>query len=231
MMLARLLFVGCGLSLMDGAWGQAPGSAECDANLATEPCRIAWNLEGTPRAYHWLQKLDADSGTWRNVDTGVTDNASRSIRPAPVAAGHLYRVQACNDAKQEAECVASTVVWAPLSIAEAKDVPEWVNVTEPNGKQHVFHVSKGNNRLVQAVQYNVYLMMKSIVNTRAADLPEMTKPRDVEAALRDGTLTDIDQIQHNVYAMYIGQRGIEPKTEEQPASIFEYHLPTPDDRN
>ncbi len=221
-------------TLFAQAVAETVGTAACDRYVAGEQCRVTWDFARTPRAYYWVQRLDPETGRWGNLDASYTDVAFRSIRPQPVAAGHLYRVLACNDPPANQDCVSSTVLWAPVvprNEEEARQIPEIVTMTRPDGIVERFQVSKSMDTQFQALQYNVYLLARSLGRTRPQDLPEMTRPPDISQGDRRA-ISDTDRVLNEVYAAYLAARGdtslLPPQSEETPAPLTD-HLPRPRD--
>jgi hypothetical protein len=154
----------------------------------------------------------------------------QSTRDAPVEAGELYRVLACDMPNATGGCLSSTVYFVPVipkRDADLGSIPARVVVELPDGTEQGFIVEKNHGRLSQLLQYNVYMLVKTLANAAVMEMPPMTTPKDDQGPRRDA-LNESDWVQINVHQAYDGARGIDgpPAIPPMTPRGYEFHSPT-----
>lgn len=207
-----------------------PGEATCGSQTISDQCRITWTFARPSGARYWVQQLDPWSGAWRNLNDHYTDGTTvpdgttaQGSRDAVVEPGYLYRVLACDDARASINCAGSKLVWAPF-IQPAEQVhliPRLVPVQGPDGRFDYCGVLKNIGWAMQVTQYNICLMVTAVTRAKV-ELPDMTPPPDIRVM---PSADPIGQLQFNVWAAYLGERGtplVEPELEPIPRPPHEH---------
>ena len=188
----------------------AVATATCGAQTIGDQCRVTWTFDRPPGGFYWVQQLNPMTGMWQSVAHEPDGTAARGSRDAPVEAGNLYRVLACEDAKAATGCQGSTMVWAPFIQPPGQEylIPSLVPAIHPDRSWggYAGSISKDAGWLSQVIQYNVIQMTNAISYAKIAELPDMTPVRDIRS-MSASESTPIDEIQFNVWAFFQGERG------------------------
>ena len=206
-------------------------SATCGAMTIADQCRISWSFSRTSDSYYSVQQFDPQSPGWRTLIRLPEGTPSKGTHDKPVEAGYLYRVLACDDAEAKKNCSGSTMVWAPFIQPEERVdlIPSRVELIGSEarfGKPVNGAIAKDADWLTQVTQYNVYLMENAIARASITDLPDMTPVADIT---RMEAPQPIDQVQSNVYSVYLAEQGRskesapEPKVQRGPHEHPERH--------
>lgn len=142
-----------------------------------------------------VEQLNSD-GEWQAVQQFDSIFMSGSML---VPGGRLYRTKGCNGRSPsfDADCVLSTVVWAPIYPGE-NEIP--AEVAAPDGQ--IMLVSDNVDLASQTVQYNLYLLIQTLTNeVDLKTLPAMTEVRESDLFV-DGRLTLEERIKRVVYNNY-----------------------------
>lgn len=207
------------------AQGQQSATATCGSQTTNDQCRVTWNFVRPSSAFYWVQQLDPLSGAWRSLDHNPDGTTAQGSRDAAVEASYLYRVLACDDANATINCEGSTMVWAPFIQApeQAHLIPSRVPSTGPGGG-YVGGINNNADWLTRVVQYNVYQFVNAIARANVAELPDMTPAPDIRV-VPPANVKPIDQVQFNVYAVYLAQQGTPvdmPTPEPRPRGPHEH---------
>ena len=102
------------------------------------------------------------------------------------------------------------MVWAPFiqPPEQVALIPSRVPATHParSFAGYVGSISKNADWLTQVTQYNVCQMVNAIAYANIAELPDMTPAPDIRV-MPPAEVTPVDQIQFNVWAVYMAEQG------------------------
>jgi hypothetical protein len=150
-----------------------------------------------------VQQYDAEGAAWRSL--GKPSTQAWATSETAVAAGFLYRVQACNDLGATDDCIGTTLIWAPLHPRSVDEIP--AEMRDAHGVRMT--ISKEADLAMQTAQYNVYSFVQIAERIDLATMPAMTPPPDRRPdPSTDSGLTPDDLIHAGVYENYESLRTL-----------------------
>ena len=192
------------------AQDQESATATCASQTFRDQCRITWTFARPPGGFYWVQQLNPMSGAWRSLSHDADGTTAQGSRDPAVEASYLYRVLACDDAMATINCAGSTMIWAPFiqPPEQVHLIPSRVPATHPARSfgGYVGAISKNADWLTQVTQYNVCQLVNAIAYANIAELPDMTPAPDIRV-MPPADIKPIDQIQFNVWAVYMAEQG------------------------
>jgi hypothetical protein len=223
------LFIACELIAFAGdARADQIDRAMCEPMTRIGQCKIGWEFSRSEGAHYWLQQFDPPQAVWRTIAKMPPGTPSVGSQSVAVEGGYLYRVWACDDADAIVNCSGSTVVWAPFiqSQSETHLIPSRVHLVGSEarfGKPTDGMIMKNADWLTQVIQYNVYQLENALAHAEMSNMPDMTPPSS--SAVLPQNLLPADQVQSNIYAVYLarqGRRVSAPTPEQVPRGPHEH---------
>ena len=178
------------------------GEISCAATSRAGACRLSWDMRAQPRAFYWVQALDARTQRWESLNDKPHERPVAQTRQ-PVREGHLYRVLGCDDAAGRRNCTSSGVFWVPVHPASADAIPDVVY--DLNGQSMA--IDKEASLEEQTQVYNVYLLVRLAETLDLASMPPMIEPPRIDL-IRDPELGPDAFTHYDVFLNYMTLRHL-----------------------